>query len=255
MTRSLADIQRDFATMLRADRPPGGRADIYHNNRRANFCKALALTYPVTARIVGEEFFTRQAIDYLALHPSRQGDLHHAGRRFPQFLAAGFASQGSEFAYLADLAKLEWAWAEALVCADASIVGSESLTAFEPPTWPLLRFSLHPSVTLIRSTWPIHTIFDEHRRDQPALVSLSAGGEYVAVLRRAQIVEAHRLNAGEYLWWTALQSGRTLGEAVEELVNEPAPATETGSNAAEFVLRDSLARLFALGAVTAVTVP
>ena len=198
MTRSLADIQRNFATMLRADLSPGGRAGIYHNNRRGNFCKALALTYPVTARIVGEDFFTRQALDYLALHPSRHGDLHHAGRRFPQFLASGFASQDSEFAYLADLARLEWAWAEALVCADASIVGSESLTAFEPSTWPLLRFSLHPSVTLISSTWPIHTIFDEHRRDQPALVSLSAGGECVAVLRRAQIVEAHRLNAGEY---------------------------------------------------------
>ena len=195
MTRSLADIQRDFATMLRADRPPGGRAGIYHNNRRANFCKALALTYPVTARIVGEEFFTRQALDYLALHPSRQGDLHHAGRRFPQFLASGFASRGSDFAYLADLARLEWGWAEALVCADASPVESEALTAFEPAMWPLLRFSLHPSVTLISSNWPIHTIFDEHRRDQPALVSLSAGGECIAVLRRAQIVEAHRLSA------------------------------------------------------------
>ena len=255
MTRSLADIQRDFATMLRAERPPGGRAGIYHNNRRANFCKALALTYPVTARIVGEEFFIRQALDYLALHPSRQGDLHHAGRRFPQFLAAGFASQGSEFAYLADLARLEWAWAEALVCADASTVGSESLTTFDPSTWPLLRFDLHPSVALIRSDWPIHTIFEEHRREQPALVSLSAGGEYVAVLRRAQIVEAHRLSAGEYRWWTALQSGQTLGEAVEDLVNEPARASGTESSAAEFVLRDALARLFALGTVTAVAVP
>jgi hypothetical protein len=255
MTRSLADIQRDFAAMLRAERPPGGRAGIYHNNRRANFCKALALTYPVTARIVGEEFFTRQALDYLALHPSRHGDLHEAGHRFPQFLACGFAARDSEFAYLADLARLEWAWAEALVCADASTVGSESLTTFDPSTWPLLRFDLHPSVALIRSDWPIHTIFEEHRREQPALVSLSAGGEYVAVLRRAQIVEAHRLSAGEYRWWTALQSGQTLGEAVEELVNEPAPATETGSNAAEFVLRDALARLFALGTVTAVAVP
>ena len=54
MTRSLADIQRDFASMLHWARPPGGRAGIYHNNRRANFSKALALTYPVTARIVGE---------------------------------------------------------------------------------------------------------------------------------------------------------------------------------------------------------
>jgi hypothetical protein len=255
MTRSLADIQRDFAAMLRADRSPGGRAGLYHNNRRANFRKALALTYPVTTRIVGENFFARLTDDYLGQHPSRHGDLHEAGRRFPQFLRAGFASRGSDFAYLADLARLEWAWAEALVCADASPVGGEALAAFEPSTWPMLRFSLHPSATLLSSDWPIHTIFHEHRREQPALVRLSAGGECAVVLRRGQIVEAHRLSVGEYRCWTALQAGHTLSEAVAEFVNEPAPASGTESSAAEFALRDALAGLFALGAVTAVNIP
>ena len=253
MTRSLADIQRDFASMLHWARPPGGRAGIYHNNRRANFSKALALTYPVTARIVGEDFFARLALDYLEKHPSRHGDLHQAGRRFPKFLATGFAASGSEFAYLADLARLEWGWAEALVCAEASPVGIEALTAFDPEMWPLLRFTLHPSVALIDSEWPIHTIFDEHRREQPAIVRLSAGGEYVAVLRHAHVVGAHRLGAAEHRWWTALQAGQTLGEAVEPLMTEPVAPAGSESTAPEFALRDALARLFTLGAVTAVT--
>lgn len=238
MTRSLADIQHDFAAMLRRDSSPGGRAGIYHHNRRANFRKALALTYPVTARIVGEEFFDRLSVDYLGQHPSRCGDLHHIGNHFTDFLATGFAAPGSAFAYLADLAKLEWAWAEALVCADAAPVGIDALAAFEPAAWPQLRFRLHPSVALIDSPWPILTIFDEHRREQPAIIRLDAGGECVVVLRRGESVEAHRLTPPEHRLWVALASGQCLHDIDETPVGD------------EFSLREALARLFALGAVT-----
>ena len=248
MTRSLADIQHEFAAMLRAPHSPGGRAGIYYNNRRENFRKALALTYPVTLRIVGEDFFAVLVRDYLEQHPSRQGDLHSAGSRFAEFLAAGFATQGSAFAYLADLAKLEWAWAEALLCADAPPVGLEAVAAFEPAAWPRLRFRLHPSVALINTPWPILTIFDEHRREHPAIVRLDAGGECVVVLRRAQDVEAHRLSLPEHRMWAALAAGRSLQEALEQLLPGPDDAPAGG----EVALRDALARLFMLGAVTAV---
>jgi len=249
MTRRLADIQRDFAAMLRRESSPGGRAGIYHNNRRANFCKALTLTYPVTVRIVGEDFFARLSLDYLERHPSRCGDLHHVGTHFAEFLGAAFAAPGSAFAYLADLAKLEWAWAEALLDADASPVGIEALAAFEPAAWPALRFDLHPSVALIDSPWPILTIFDEHRREQPALVSLDAGGECVVVLRRAHCVEAHRLTIQEHSLWEALASGQCLHEALESVLRR----LDDTSVGGEFPLREALARLFALGAVIRVT--
>jgi hypothetical protein len=249
MTRRLADIQKDFATMLRAPHSPGGRAGIYYHNRRANFRKALALTYPVTLRIVGDDFFAALVGDYLERYPSRHGDLHPAGNRFAEFVASGFAEKGSAFAYLADLAKLEWAWAEALLCADAPSVGTEALAAFEPSLWPSLRFRLHPSVALISTPWPILTIFDEHRREHPAIVSLDAGGECVVVLRRAQCVEAHRLNAPEHRMWVALAAGKSLQDALEELLqgNDDAPAGD------EVAVREALARLFMLGAVTGVT--
>ncbi|MFM8517962.1 MAG: putative DNA-binding domain-containing protein [Nevskiaceae bacterium] len=246
MTRKLADIQHDFAAMLRRTSSPGGRTGIYHNNRRANFCKALTLTYPVTARIVGEDFFARLSLDYLERHPSRCGDLHQVGNHFAGFLATGFAAPGSAFAYLADLAKLEWAWAEALLDADASPVSIEALAVFEPAAWPALRFDLHPSVALINSPWPILTIFDEHRREQPALVSLDADGECVVVLRRAQCVEAHRVTIPEPSLWEALASGQCLHEALESVLRR-LDDTFVGD---EFSLREALARLFAVGAVT-----
>jgi len=245
MSRTLAAVQRDFAAMLLAEASPGGRPGIYHHNRRAHFCKALALGYPVIERIVGSEFFAQLALDYLRSHPSRSGDLHDAGRQFPAFLAAGFATDGSQFEYLADLARLEWAWQNALIAADMAPQGVQRLTDFAPQRWPRLRFTLQPALTLIASRWPIHTLFVEHRRPAPATVRLDIGGECVGVLRSVRGVEAHRLSAAEHALWVALADGRPLEAAVAGV-----PSDETARP--RFDLGLALQRLFELGVVIAV---
>lgn len=231
--------------MLRSAEPPRGRLGIYHNNVRANFGKALALAYPVTARIVGADFFDSLVGDFLARQPSRSGDLHHAGRGFADFLAGGWASAGSPHEYLADLARLEWAWAEALVGADAPAAGVEAIARHPPDHWPSLKFALHPTVTLLASPWPIHTLFDEHRRPEPALVRLDMGGECVAVVRKLLQVTAHRLSAAEHALWAALRDGLTLEQALERM----------DEGASTIDLSAALQRLFGSGAVGAVISP
>lgn len=243
--RSLADLQKEFAAMLHSTKPPRGRLGIYHNNMRANFGKALALAYPVTERIVGTDFFGSLADDFRARQPSRSGDLHHAGRGFADFLAGGFASPGAPYEYLADLARLEWAWAEALVGADATAAGIEAIAEHPPEHWPGLEFALHPTVTLLASPWPIHTLFDEHRRPEPAVVRLDMGGECVAVVRNLLQVTAHRLSAAEYALWCALRDGLSLEQALDRM-GEQAPTID---------LSGALQRLFGSGAVCAVTTP
>jgi hypothetical protein len=239
--RSLADIQHDFAAMLLAPRPPGGRNGIYHNNRRANFRKALALTYPVTARLVGADFFARLADDQLARRPSRHGDLHEAGRDFALCLGDGIGAAGSAFEYLVDLARLEWAWAEALIAADAPVIGLQALRDLDPAAWPHLQLELQPAVAIIESRWPLHSIFVEHRREDPATLSLAAGAEAVAVVRRDGVVEAHRLSPAEGRFWNVLRADGTLLAALDSAL-EAAPAPD-------FELGTALGRMFATGAV------
>jgi len=247
MSRHLADIQQGFAQALLASTAPAGRLAIYHNNYRANFIKALTLAYPVIARIVGSDFFECLARRFLEQHPSRSGDLHHVGEDFADFLTAGFAASGSAFEYLADLARLEWAWARALVAAEAATLRVDALAHHPPAEWPALRFELQPALTLIASPFPVHTLFDEHRRALPAITRLDAGGEYVAVLRRQHQVEAHRLSSAEYALWQNLRAGRPLEVALEAALENALEADPR----AEFDLTAALGRLFASGAVSA----
>lgn len=254
MSRSLADFQQDFAVMLHAAKPPAGRAAIYHHNRRANFRKALALGYPVTARIVGEQFFAQLADRYLERHPSRHGDLHHAGRDFAGYLGQDLAAAGSDYEYLGDLARLEWAWAEALIAADAPVIELQALRDVAPSTWPQLRIGLQPAVAVLVSRWPVHSIFTEHRREQPAVLSLASGGESLAVVRRAGVVEAHRLSPAEGRFWQVLRDdGRLLTALDAALAADEAPSADEAlaadTRAAAFDLGAALGRLFATGAV------
>lgn len=237
----LTEVQQQFAAVLLERLQPTGRAAIYHHNRRANFRKALALEYPLIERIVGAEFFDRLAFDFMATYPSRSGDLHHVGEPFSAFLAAGFAGGDSAYAYLIDLARLEWAWQCALIAADAPILGTDALGEFPQHEWPRLRFHLQPALQVIESRWPVHTLFLEQRRAQPAVVHLAAGAECAAVLRRNGMVEVHRLEPHDAVFWQALAGGQILDEAVTAVLQSTAGTA--------FDLSAALGRLFALGAV------
>ena len=245
MSRDLARLQREFAALLLAPHPPRGPAAIYHHNRRANFRKALALGYPLIARIVGDEFFERLAGEYLRAQPSRSGDLQQIGGGFAHFLAAGCAAAGSGYEYLVDLARLEWAWQSALLAADAPALGVAALAEIAPLHWPRLRCRLQPAMQVIESRWPLYTLFVEQRREQPAIVHLDAGAERVGVLRRGAVVEVHRLEPGVAALWRALAAGATLEAAVEAAMQ---------AAAGRFELAPKLAELFALGGVVEIGV-
>src|SRR5262245_36975265 len=67
------------------------RLGIYQNNLREGFIKALAQSFPVIERLGGTDYFRQLALEFLAAHPSRSGDLHHIGAPFASFLAQKFA--------------------------------------------------------------------------------------------------------------------------------------------------------------------
>src|SRR3954463_12982996 len=103
---SLRELQKSFAAALRdpavtcAVVPPANLS-IYRNNARINFHDALALTFPVTRRRVGEDYFRQLAAHYGEKFPSRSSDLHWAGKEFAGFLDAYL---DPDYAWLADLA-------------------------------------------------------------------------------------------------------------------------------------------------------
>src|SRR5712691_4666021 len=91
------------------------RLAIYRNNLQEGFRKALALEFPVIERLVGEDYFRQLAASFQAEHPSRFGDLHCIGDPFARFLLQRF--EDTQYAYLPDVATLEWAYQQSSVAA------------------------------------------------------------------------------------------------------------------------------------------
>lgn len=221
---------------------PAERIDIYRNNLREGFTKALSIGFPVIERLVGADYFRQLALDFLHEHPSRAGNLHHIGAPFPQYLRERFAD--TEYSYLGDVAALEWAHEEALLAADEEPISASALAEVDPARYEELRLRLHPARGLVSSRFPIVRIW---RANQPACetdetIDLDVGGDQVLVLRTPECIEFHSLPPGEFATLEALARGASLGAALEAAL-----AAE-----ATFDLGAALRRFFALRLITGI---
>lgn len=214
---SLRELQRSFAAALHdptADCPvtPAGRLAIYRGNVGHNFRGALEHEFPVLHRRVGADYFAQLAHHYRERFPSRSGDLHWAGRDFAEFLAAHLA--GGDYAWLADLARLEWARQSAAVEAIAPAVGADALAAIGAEQLEHVKFTLQPSLRLIESPWPVFSVWLANQDENASPVDQSAGAECGMALARSDGVEVARLTPDLFSYLSALAAGATLGEAM-----------------------------------------
>jgi hypothetical protein len=213
---------------------------VYRNNVQAMFEAALARTYPVLRRRVGDEYFARLAADYRADHPSRSGDLHWVGERFPRWLSARLA--GTDYARLADLAGLEWACEEALVSEWLPAAPADSLARVPPEELSDATLSLRPGLRLVGSAFPIWSVWQANQPGLPGhAVDPALGGQSVAIVPVADGLVLHSLPVDQFNFVAQLAAGRTLEQALDT------------SGLAVERLAETLAWLLGAGAVTAVT--
>jgi len=210
--REETELARDL--VVTGDFSAEERLSVYRNNLYVSLREALAAIYPVVQQLVGEEFFAAAARHFVRRHPSRCGNLHAFGGQFPVFLETFPAA--AALPYLADVARVEWAWHRAFHAADAPPFDAARLAAVPPERYGELRFALHPSATLIASPYPVWQLWAAHQPGGPELsaVRLHAGGEQVLVQREGLEVLVSRLAPGEAALLTALADGRSLTEAI-----------------------------------------
>jgi hypothetical protein len=136
----------------------------YRGNAAAIAARALATTYPTVSQLVGDESFEQLARALWHRQPPRQGDLATFGAELAVFIE-GDAQLASE-PYLADVARLDWAVhvLERAEDAPAQPAGLQRLATDDAAT---LRLVLRPGAALIRSRWPVATIWQAHRSSAP----------------------------------------------------------------------------------------
>jgi hypothetical protein len=187
------------------------RLSVYRNNARETFRKTLAATYPVVRRLVGEQCFRGIARSYSHDFPSRSGDLGRYGAELATLLEIYY--RDSAFAYLADVARLEWACAEAETAADGVSFDVRELARVPAADCAHLCFALRAPVRLISSRFPIFSIWEAHQRDDVEPVALRIGSEHVLVTRRRGL-QLYRLDTGTFAFTRSLADGDSLADAV-----------------------------------------
>ena len=214
---SLRELQASFAAALRDDAAacavlPLENLSIYRNNAAISFRTALSLCFPVVRRRVGDDYFRQLAMRYRQHHPSRSGDLHWVGKGFAAFLAEDLL--GGEYAWLADLARLEWSREQAAVTTTHAAISVDALARFAPEQLEHLVFTLQPSLRLHASDYPIFTIWAANQVENAPPVDQSMPGECGLVRARIDGTEVRTLEPGVFSYLSALAAGAPLDEAV-----------------------------------------
>ena len=194
-------------------------------------------------RLVGAEFFKAVARAYVAEAPPRSPVLLLYGRSFGTFLDD--FPPAARVPYLGDVARLEWARLYAYHAADAAPLEIASLSALPESALGGLRFTLHPSLRLLRSRWPVVSIWAASSDAGTADAVDMDSGQEAAVIRPALTVDLRLLPAGGFDFIADLKDGVTLAEAAERAVDRDAA----------FELAGHLQGLFEIGAVTALQTP
>src|SRR5258708_1219111 len=252
----LAPFETSFAdALLNADRPvpygitahnaavPTRRFAVYRNNVVVGLGKALKSRFPVVEKIVGEEFFTAMALVFVKEQPPRSPQLATYGDEFPAFITAFKPARG--LPYLADVARLEATRPGSYHAADVTPVGAEHFATVDCHAVEAIRVDMHPSIGIVRSAYPIVTIWAMNSGEQELAPIENWRGEDALVARPYLEVQVRALPQGGAAFLLALAAGRPLGAAAEAaLADDP-----------DFDLAGNLAGLIGSGLVRDILVP
>jgi hypothetical protein len=206
------------ATLGRDGRSDARRFAIYRNNVAVGLIKSLEARFPVTRRLVGDDFFRGMAGAFIAAHKPQSAVLIAYGADFPDFVR-GFAP-ARDLDYLPDVVALENAWVEAYHAAECEALPLAKLSEIAPERLEEQRFTAHPAARLGRFATPAASIWAAHQGEgEPAAVE-RWGPEDVLVTRPYADVLVRALPEGGHDFFAALQAGATLGEAAAPLIEK-----------------------------------
>lgn len=195
-------------------RPSLKRFNVYRNNVVVGLTNTLRDAFPAVARIVGEAFFTAMARIYATTHLPSSPVMLAYGESFPGFVR-GFEPAAVPLPYLADVARLERAWLEAYHAPEAQALSIGALAALEVEDLMNLRVTLHPSLRIVRSEFPVLTLWQAQvAGGDPAWIDLSTGGQDVLVTRPDADVDLRSLPPGGSAFIEALRKGLPAHEAM-----------------------------------------
>ncbi len=192
---------------------PGRRFAIYRNNVASSLIRALAARFPVTERIVGEEFFVSMSRAFIEQHPPTSPVLLTFGDRLAEFVET--FEPAHELVYLPDIIRLEVARAHAYHAADMAPLEPREIASVPLGRLGDLVLDTHPSACVACAPYPAITIWAMNSGEAELGPIDDWAGEDALVIRPHQHVLIHRLPAGGAAFLGRLMAGAPLDSAAE----------------------------------------
>ena len=228
----LSEFQRTFTAGLLEKKPQGTAPGsscldtlgfaVHANNARVSLRIALEHAYPVTRRLVGSDFFTGMAEEFVASHPPNHGWLSAYGADFADFVAD--YRPLADLEYLADVARLEWARVRAANGPDDLGIDLKALAIINADTLEGLLLSLHAAASLVRSPFPVFDIWRAHQLtveddSEWEQIDLAKGPQTILVCRPTALeVGVTLLGSGDAAFLSAVAGHSSFGAAYQAAV-------------------------------------
>lgn len=210
-----ADLNRLDGVILDGRLPANRLFQVYRNNFWIATEDALSGIYRVVKQLVGDRFFRLLVDHFLRSYPPRFGNMLQLGRDLPVFLCDFKLTEG--LPYLADIARLEWAYHQVFHAEDTSPFDTRLLTTIPAKKIPRLHFELSPTSRLVHSPFPVFEIWRVNQPDYEGdqTVDLDIGGESVLVTRPDFAVELQKLGQADARFLQSLAIGSNLDKATK----------------------------------------
>jgi hypothetical protein len=192
------------------------RLGIYSNAYGARLIDVLGESFPALRMALGPTFFERSIADFVRQHPSRFRSARAYGEELSTWLATH--CDGTRARGVADLARFEWAMADAFDAADAVALAPGDLSDIDPAAWPRLQFTFSPTLQRLNLTsnavawWR----FACATQPRPSRWRVTCTQHWL-IWRQDLAVLYRRLSQAETQALDAARAGSCFGELCEQL--------------------------------------
>ncbi|MDO6525901.1 HvfC/BufC N-terminal domain-containing protein [Motilimonas sp. 1_MG-2023] len=199
---------------------------LYRNNFVISCCDALQASFPVTHKLVGEDFFTSVARQWVLSNPPQSGNIIDYGEGFASWLAE--LPQSASLPYVASIAQLEWVIEQT---ASAEMVFEPfpfaDLSALPATQYSFIRFHLAPQFSLCGASEAIYPLYQMAQQDQFEAINLNMPS-YVLLQKQPDFtVSLQPLDEADYQFLLGCTQGLTLANIAEQLGIDPSHYVQT----------------------------
>ena len=191
--------------------PDARRFAIYRNNVAVGLITSLEARYPITRRLVGDEFFRGMAHAFATTNKPASPVLLAYGAGFSAFVESFPPAQA--IPYLGEVARLENAYVESYHSSEAAPMPLADLAGIEAERLGELVFHFHPAVRLLSLTHPAASIWAAHQLSSDLASPIGWRREDVIVTRPHADVSIRILPPGGWSFVSALIEGASLAQA------------------------------------------